>query len=108
MPKGVHVKLGIVGKGGVGKTTVAALIAEAYVQRGRRVLAIDTDSNPNLGVSLGLSVDEAETLPPVPRSVVVGAGGGTTAEELVDEYGRRTPSGVTVLSAMRVTQAGAG
>ncbi|MGH9123677.1 MAG: ArsA-related P-loop ATPase [Acidimicrobiales bacterium] len=39
-------KLGVVGKGGVGKTTLSALIAEAYVAAGRTVVAIDTDSNP--------------------------------------------------------------
>ncbi|MGH9166160.1 MAG: AAA family ATPase, partial [Acidimicrobiales bacterium] len=41
-------KLGIVGKGGVGKTTTSTLIAQEYARRGLRVLAVDTDSNPNL------------------------------------------------------------
>ncbi|MCA1691945.1 MAG: AAA family ATPase [Actinobacteria bacterium] len=36
-------KLGVVGKGGVGKTTLSALIAQTYAERGKRVLAIDTD-----------------------------------------------------------------
>lgn len=40
-------KIGIVGKGGVGKTTTSSLLARALVERGRRVLAVDTDSNPN-------------------------------------------------------------
>jgi len=53
-------KLGIVGKGGVGKTTVSALLADAFAATGRRVVAIDTDSNPNLGFSLGLSAEETE------------------------------------------------
>ncbi|MBW3650879.1 MAG: AAA family ATPase, partial [Actinobacteria bacterium] len=44
-------KLGIVGKGGVGKTTLSALISQMYAERGKRVLAIDTDSNPNLAFS---------------------------------------------------------
>ncbi|MDP9406671.1 MAG: AAA family ATPase, partial [Actinomycetota bacterium] len=35
--------LGVVGKGGVGKTTVSALVARAYADSGRRVVAIDTD-----------------------------------------------------------------
>ncbi len=101
-------KLGVVGKGGVGKTTVAALIADAYRRRGRRVLAIDTDSNPNLGLSLGLDLQQTESVPVLPRSLIVGVGGDTTAEELVGEYGRETPSGVTLLSAIRVAEAGAG
>ncbi len=51
----VGLKLGVVGKGGVGKTTVSGLLARAYADRWSRVVAIDTDSNPNLGLSLGLT-----------------------------------------------------
>jgi len=102
------VKIGIVGKGGVGKTTVAALLAEAYAEGGRRVVAIDTDSNPNLGVSLGLSLAEVDAVPVLPRSLLVGAGGDTTADELVRDFGRPTPAGPTLLSAIRVAEAGAG
>jgi len=101
-------KLGVVGKGGVGKTTVAAVLARAYAGRGRRVVAIDTDSNPNLGVSLGLSLPETEAIPVLPRSLLVGPSGDTTAQELIDQYGRDTPAGVRLLSAIRVSQAGAG
>lgn len=101
-------RVGVVGKGGVGKTTVAGLVARAYVERGQRVVAIDTDSNPNLGMSLGLTLAETEDIPVLPRSVIVGSGGSTTAERLVSEYGRPTPAGPTLLSAIRVAQAGAG
>jgi len=101
-------KLGVVGKGGVGKTTISALIAETYASRDRRVVAIDTDSNPNLGVSLGLATADAEAVPLVPRSVVAGPGAGLDGAELLATYGRQTPAGVTLLSAMRVDQAGAG
>ncbi|MBA3399341.1 MAG: AAA family ATPase [Acidimicrobiia bacterium] len=101
-------KLGIVGKGGVGKTTISALIAEAYASRGKRVVAIDTDSNPNLGVSLGLAFADAEAMPVVPRSVASGPGAGLDGAELLATYGTQTPAGVTVLSAMRVDQAAAG
>ncbi|MGH4022677.1 MAG: AAA family ATPase [Pseudonocardiaceae bacterium] len=101
-------KLGVVGKGGVGKTTISALLARAYAQRGRRVVAIDTDSNPNLGVSLGLTLAATEAVPVLPRSLLVGTGGDVTADELIARYGRVTPEDVTLLSAIRVTQAGAG
>ena len=67
-------KLGIVGKGGVGKTTLSALLAQTYADRGLRVLAIDTDSNPNLAFSLGLNAQQADDIPLLPRSVVVGGG----------------------------------
>jgi CO dehydrogenase maturation factor len=102
------VKVGVVGKGGVGKTTVTALLARRCAAADLRVVAIDTDSNPNLGLSLGLSQEATESVPVLPRSVIVGPGGSTTAAELIAEYGRDTPAGVTLLSAIRVTEAGAG
>ncbi|MDQ3455246.1 MAG: AAA family ATPase [Actinomycetota bacterium] len=102
------IRLGIVGKGGVGKTTVAGLVARAFVERGRTVVAIDTDSNPNLGLSLGLTLAQTEAIPVLPRSIIVGSGGSTTAERLVADYGRPTPAGPTLLSAIRVAEAGAG
>jgi CO dehydrogenase maturation factor len=102
-------KLGVVGKGGVGKTTLSALLCQAYAERGDRVLAIDTDSNPNLAYTLGLTPEEAERIPLLPRSLVVGAGNGAiTPADLMREYGARTPAEVTLMHAMRVTQAGAG
>ena len=102
-------KLGVVGKGGVGKTTLSALISQMYAERGKRVLAVDTDSNPNLALSLGLDADEADRVPVLPRSLVVGGGSGAmTPADLIREYGAPTPSAVTLLHAMRITQAGAG
>lgn len=104
-------KVGIVGKGGVGKTTVSALVAQTYAARGRSVVAIDTDSNPNLGISLGLTLQQTEAVPILPRSVLVGEGSGKgnmTAATLIDTYGRQTPAGPTLLSALRVDQAGGG
>ena len=47
-------KLALSGKGGVGKTTLAALLAAALVRRGYATLAIDADPAPNLGAALGL------------------------------------------------------
>ena len=101
-------KIGVVGKGGVGKTTVSALLARSLADRGRRVLAVDTDSNPNLGLSLGLDTVQTEGLPTVPRSIVVGSRGDLTVAELMADYAADTPSGVAVMSALRVTEAAAG
>lgn len=100
-------KLGVVGKGGVGKTTVAGLLARTYADRGLRVLAVDTDSSPNLGQALGLSLSQTEDVPALPRNVITG-GLGPAVDDLMSTYGRATPSGVTLLSAMKVAQAGAG
>lgn len=101
-------KIGVVGKGGTGKTTISALLAQAYAERGDRVVAVDTDSNPNLGVSLGLDEHTAEQAPLVPRQLVIGAGGDTTPDQLLADYGVPTPAGVTLLHAVRVNEAAAG
>jgi len=101
-------KIGVVGKGGVGKTTTSSLLARVLVGRGRRVLAVDTDSNPNLGLSLGLSPEATETLAPIPRSMVVGQRGDMTVAELMDDFAVSTPEGVALISALRVDEAGAG
>jgi CO dehydrogenase maturation factor len=49
--------LAIAGKGGVGKTTVAALLVMRLLQRGcRPVLAVDADPNTCLDAALGVNV----------------------------------------------------
>jgi CO dehydrogenase maturation factor len=48
------VKVTIAGKGGVGKTTISALLARELAERGRRTLVVDCDPNPNLAESFGL------------------------------------------------------
>ena len=47
-------KVAVAGKGGAGKTTVCALLAERLAERGLRTLAVDCDPNPNLAESFGL------------------------------------------------------
>src|SRR5215470_1153909 len=42
----------VVGKGGVGKTTVAAALALAFVRRGKRTLAVDMDAGGRLAAVL--------------------------------------------------------
>ncbi len=46
-------KLAVTGKGGVGKTTIAALLARASQSHGNRVIAIDADPDANLAPTLG-------------------------------------------------------
>ncbi|MFO3797429.1 MAG: AAA family ATPase [Anaerolineales bacterium] len=50
-------KLAISGKGGVGKTTFTALLAQAYAARGREVLAVDADPSSRLAAVLGFSAE---------------------------------------------------
>lgn len=46
-------KIAVSGKGGVGKTTFAAMLAKNLAQRGFKVLAVDADPDANLGQALG-------------------------------------------------------
>lgn len=46
-------KIAIAGKGGAGKTTVAALLARLFLKAGYKVLAIDADPSANLAAVLG-------------------------------------------------------
>jgi CO dehydrogenase maturation factor len=47
-------KLAIVGKGGVGKTTLAAALARRLASLGRPVVAVDADPDGNLAAALGV------------------------------------------------------
>jgi len=48
------VKIAVSGKGGVGKSTIAAAIALTLAQKGQRVLALDADPDANFAASLGI------------------------------------------------------
>lgn len=56
-------RIAIAGKGGAGKTTIAATAARLAARRGLSVVAVDADSNPNLGAALGIASGEPEFLP---------------------------------------------
>lgn len=56
-------RVAFVGKGGSGKTTLAALFARWLGMQRRSVWAIDADINQHLGEALGLTAQDAATLP---------------------------------------------
>ncbi len=58
-------KIAISGKGGVGKTTLSALLAHIYAERGRDVTAIDADPVGGLAQALGLPEELAARVTPV-------------------------------------------
>ncbi len=58
-------KLAITGKGGVGKTTLTALLAQVYADMGRQVLAVDADPSPCLAGALGFPSDLRARLSPI-------------------------------------------
>ena len=47
-------KIAVSGKGGVGKSTIAAAIALTMAKRGQKVLALDSDPDANFASALGI------------------------------------------------------
>lgn len=58
-------KIAITGKGGVGKTTLTALLAQVYADQGYGVLAVDADPSPCLAGALGLPENLLAKLSPI-------------------------------------------
>lgn len=73
-------------KGGTGKTTTAAAIAQAAVKAGKKVLAIDLDPQANLSFSIGANQNEAGSYQLI---------NGTPAEQLI----QRTEQGIEAITA---------
>lgn len=65
-------KIAFVGKGGVGKSTLAATFARLLARRGREVVAIDFDPMPGLSYGLGLPVQDVT----IPADAMVDVEGG--------------------------------
>lgn len=103
-------RIGISGKGGVGKTTISAVLSRTLGRRGRRVIAIDCDSDPNLAANVGLGEEMAGMLRPfldqtgevrfVPRNL--------SPATLLSQYGYHGPDNVTLMLAARAEKAGSG
>jgi CO dehydrogenase maturation factor len=62
-------KIAVSGKGGVGKSTIAASIALILAQRGMRVLAVDADPDANLAAALG--IPKAVTIIPISEEIAL-------------------------------------
>lgn len=56
-------KIAISGKGGVGKTTIMALLASQFQKSGKEVLVVDADPSPHMAQSLG--VENASEITPI-------------------------------------------
>lgn len=56
-------KIAVSGKGGVGKTTVAGLLARQFAEEKYRVIAIDADPDANLASALGF--EDADKIVPI-------------------------------------------
>lgn len=58
-------KIALAGKGGVGKTTIAAALIALFAEKGHRIFAVDADPDTNLGSTLGFPPHLLDRLPPV-------------------------------------------
>lgn len=58
-------KIAITGKGGVGKTTLAAILSYLFASEGKRVIAVDADPDANLAQALGIKPSEIEKIKPL-------------------------------------------
>ena len=111
-------RIAVAGKGGAGKTTIAATLARVYARNGRRVNAVDDDPNPNLSVALGVAEEARAQLRRVPREQIMeerlDAEGNATLHltrpfgDVIAEYGARGPDDVSVLTMTGLLGAGKG
>ncbi len=109
--RGLGLRIAVVGKGGVGKTVLSATIARHLARQGRRVLAVDLDTNPGLAFSLGLPPSDAG-LPPEVLEEDEGANygwqlaGHVTPREVVEQAAVVGSDGVHYLSVGKITSVG--
>jgi CO dehydrogenase maturation factor len=116
-------RLVVTGKGGVGKTTLSAVLARLLAREGRRVLAVDADAQLNLAAALGIPRDEAEHLVPLSHHLdyieeKTGARPGDSygplvrlnpdVDDVVERFGRMAPDDVRFLAMGTLSGAGGG
>ncbi|NOY74256.1 MAG: AAA family ATPase [Kiritimatiellaeota bacterium] len=64
-------KIAISGKGGVGKSTLAAALSLLLAEKGERVLAVDADPDANLAAALGISSKKQADIIPIAEQVAL-------------------------------------
>lgn len=114
-------KIAITGKGGVGKTTLSAILSYLYASEGRRVVAVDADPDANLAQALGLSQQEIEEIRPIAELTDViaertgarpGSMGGIfrlnpRVDDIPEEFGKKV-NGITLLVMGKSKEAASG
>lgn len=105
-------KIAIVGKGGVGKTSISGTLARLLARRGCSVLAIDGDPNPTLAMTLGIAPGRIEDTPALTSALIEYVDGAyrltKTLEEVCAAHALEAPDGVTLLAMRPEQQAGTG
>ncbi len=116
-------KIAIAGKGGVGKTTVSAVLGRLWGRTGRRAILVDCDASTNLASALGVSRDVRERTTPlasdhdlVEDRVGVRPGSGYGAmfrlnpdvDDILAKYGVAGADGTTLLVLGTIATGGSG
>ena len=107
-------KIAISGKGGVGKTTLAAVLAHLFAKDGYRVTAIDCDADINLPSALGIKqrVKPLSELHEIIEERVVGPLGlyklNPKVDDIFEMYSVYNEDGVRVLVLGTIEKGGEG
>jgi CO dehydrogenase maturation factor len=96
-------RIAVVGKGGVGKTTTAAVLARTLGRGGTPVVALDCDTNANLGISLGVGEEATEHLVAMRAGLEEGEVEHAPAwDELLARFGTEAPDDVRLAVVHRI------
>lgn len=88
-------RIAVIGKGGSGKTTTASVVARTLARRGTETVALDGDTNANLGVSLGVGLEATEALVSLRERLDIGEGEHAhDVDALLERFGTTAPDGV--------------
>ena len=96
-------KVAVVGKGGSGKTSISAVLARSLARTGHDVIGLDCDTNPNLGLSLGVGDQETERLLSLRDQIAEGEREHAhTWDDILEAYGTEAPDGVRLTVVNRI------
>ena len=95
-------RIAVAGKGGSGKTTVAGVLARLFADGGHEVLAVDADSNPNLGISLGIGADRTYALVGTREELLpLGPAVSSPMEDVVDRFAAEAGDHVRIIQVTK-------
>ncbi|MFH1327699.1 MAG: ArsA-related P-loop ATPase [Candidatus Bathyarchaeota archaeon] len=116
-------KIAVTGKGGVGKTTIAAGLARSFARKGKTTIALDMDPSPNMLSSLGCEgvtnigsvkplmelsdlIQEKTGAPPEGYGLVFKIN--PKVDDILERFGVRCKDGVKLLVLGTMRQGGSG